>query len=115
MEQSRDWLRAIEHYEHALKSWPDNEQLQYGLRRSKVHFAIERRYADNSFERTLLGKSRSECLDVLDDVLSQVRTYYVSPISTTSFVAHGTESLYLALVNPTFVAGNLRNSDRDGI
>jgi carboxyl-terminal processing protease len=115
MEQSRDWLKAIEHYEQALKAWPENEQLQYGLRRSKVHFAIDRRYSDNSFEQRLLHKSRSECLEVFDDVLSQVRGNYVTPISSTTFVAHGTESLSLALVNPKFVARNLRNAGPERI
>ena len=37
--------KYIEHYETALKRWPESKDLQYGLRRSKIHFAIERRYA----------------------------------------------------------------------
>lgn len=115
MEQTREWLKAIEYYEHALKDYPENEQLQYGLRRSKVHFAIDRRYSDNSFDLTLLHKSRGECLDVFEDVMSQVRTYYVAPITTTSFVAHGTESLYLALVNPKFIAHNLHDAEPERI
>src|SRR4051812_17302719 len=72
IEQSRQWLKAIEHYESALKQWPDNESLQYGLRRSKIHFAVERRYADNSFDVALLHKSRREALLLFDDVLDQV-------------------------------------------
>ncbi|MEX2286583.1 MAG: S41 family peptidase [Planctomycetaceae bacterium] len=115
IEQSRQWLKAIEHYEEALKQWPDNEQLQYGLRRSKIHFAVERRYADSSFEEALLHKSRRDALLLFDDVLDQVRAYYVVPISSTSFVAHGTESLYLALANPKFVERNLHGVDSERV
>ena len=39
-----------------------------------------------------------------DDVLLQVKTYYVDQVSSTSFVAHGTESFYLALANEKFFA-----------
>ena len=107
-EQSRQWAKAIEHYEDALEQWPDNEQLVYGLRRSKIHFAVERRYSDGSFEQALLKKSRGDALALFDDVLEQIRAYYVTPVGATAFVAHGTESLYLALANPKFIERNLR-------
>ena len=106
-EQSRQWLEAIEFYEDALKAHPEVKQLQLGLRRSKVHFAIERRYADGSFENRLLAATQYELLDMFDMVLQRVRENYVDSISSTSFVAHGTESLYLALANPKFIDRNL--------
>jgi carboxyl-terminal processing protease len=114
-ERSRQWLEAIEIYESSLKQWPDSKDLQYGLRRSKAHFSIERRYADGSFDRQLLSKSKPEALSTFDDLLQQVRSNYVDSVSATSFVAHGTESLYLALANDRFLARNLPNADRDRI
>lgn len=115
MERTRQWLQAIEHYEDALKQWPGDKQLQYGLRRSKIHFSIERRYTDRSFESALLSKSRYEALDLFDDVLDQISVYYVEPVSATSFVAHGTESLYLALANDKFVERNISSADGESI
>ncbi|VAX39096.1 Carboxyl-terminal protease [hydrothermal vent metagenome] len=106
-ERSRRWIDAINHYEKSLKTWSQSKPLQYGLRRSKIHFGIERRYADESFENQLLSKSRYSSLVLFDEILSRVRRSYVQQISSTSFVAHGTESLYLALSNPKFLKKNL--------
>ncbi len=53
-ERSHHWIDAIETYEKALKRWPDNGDLKYGLRRAKIHFGIERRYNDLSFDNRLL-------------------------------------------------------------
>lgn len=113
MEQDRRWLDAIEHYESALESHPEVESLQLGLRRSKIHFEIARRYTDGSFENQLLRLSQYEALRLFDEVLQRVRTDYVDRISSTSFVAHGTESLYLALANPAFVKANVPEASQD--
>ena len=115
LERSGRWIEAIEHYEEALKAWPDNEQLRYGLRRSKIHFGIHRRYSDRSFETSLLPMSRAAALDRFDEVLYQVKTHYVETVSSTSFVAHGTESLYLALANDKFSATHLRRADPERV
>ncbi len=88
------WLDAIDGYEHALKHFPDNAEIKYGLRRSKIQFAIERRYEDGSFESRLLQLPRESAFALFDKVLENVRMYYVDEVSATSFVAHGTESLY---------------------
>ena len=111
LERSGQWVPAIEHYEKALESFPNNEKLKYGLRRARIHFGIHRRYADSSFERTLLAQSPSEAFATFDEIYTEVRTSYHSPISITSFTAHGTESIYLALANEKFLARHLPNAD----
>lgn len=115
MEQSWRWLEAIDHYESALKQWPDDENLKLGLRRSRIHFSIERRYVDNSFENTLLNMGQYEAMRILADVMARVRVSYVDRVSVTSFIAHGTESLYLALANPKFVEKHLATADQSNI
>ena len=107
LEHSRQWLNAIDHYESVVKQWPGSSELKYGLRRAKFQFAVERRYSDKSFDVSLLAKSRSQALDLFDDVLKQVKTGYVNDISSTSFVAHGTESFWLALNNEKFIRRHL--------
>jgi carboxyl-terminal processing protease len=106
LERSRQWHQAIEHYESALKNWPDNNELRYGLRRSRIHLGIERRYTDTSFVGSLSGVSRPAGMKLFDEVLRKVMDEYVSPVSSTSFVAHGTESFYLALANEDFLQRN---------
>lgn len=115
LERSRRWLDAIEHYEAALKHFGNDEQLKYGLRRSKGHFAIERRYADVSFEQQLLRLPRHELFYIFDEVYEHVRAHYVEQVSPTSFVAHGTESLYMALGNEKFLNRHLANTSREQV
>ncbi|RMG33264.1 MAG: S41 family peptidase [Planctomycetota bacterium] len=114
-ERERQWLKALEIYEQSLKRWPEHADLQYGLRRAKTHFAIQQRYTDRSFRRELLTLPKSEALDLLDVVLERVQRNYVKPVSVGSFVAHGTESLYLALTNDHFLRYLPATATRDRI
>ena len=107
MERSGQWLEAVRHYERALDRWPNNEELQYGRRRARVHFRVERRYSDNSFRSSLLEFSQDNALDLYDETAGRIRNSFVDPLSQLSIVAHGTESLYIALANPKFVEANL--------
>ena len=111
LEQARQWHDAIDFYEEVLESWPDDENLSYGLRRSKFQFSIERRYADDSFQTNLLTLPRAEAMDVLEAVLNKIEANFVEPISAQSVVAHGTESLWLALANDKFRGRHLSGVD----
>jgi carboxyl-terminal processing protease len=111
LEHKRYWRDAIDLYEDALQAWPENENLTYGLRRAKFQFGIERRYADDSFRSGLLRLSGPEALDALDNVLTQIQVYFVEAISTQSIIAHGTESLWLALANEKFLEQNAFGAD----
>jgi carboxyl-terminal processing protease len=115
LERAGQWYEAIEHYEKALKQQADNKNLQYGLRRSKIQFSIERRYSDASFEASMLRMSRNEALSLFDEVLQQIRLNYVDRLNATSIVAHGSESLYVALSNKKFVQQNLPNVPKNRI
>ena len=115
LERQRNWRDAIGFYEGALESWPENEHLTYGLRRAKFQFSIDRRYADESFRRRLQENSRQTALDTLDTVLTQIQMYFVEPISTQSIIAHGTESLWLALANDRFLEQNAFGADGEQV
>jgi carboxyl-terminal processing protease len=110
----RRWAESIDLYEKSVKKWPDNDSLKQGLRQSKIHFSIERRYSDRSFLE-MLPLSRQESMVYLDDVLEKVRRYYVDPVTATAFVAHGTESLYFALANEKFLKKSLPSASPDRI
>ena len=105
-EQTRQWVDAIRLYEAATDIYPKDEGLTYALRRTRVHFGIDRRYSDRSFEEQMLLQSRSEALDLLEDVMTRVQLEYVDDIAATKFVAHGTESFYMALGNERFLNAN---------
>lgn len=114
-EKSHRWIDAIELYEAALKKWENDESLTYALRRTRIHFGVERRYTDRSFEEKMLLKGRSETLDLFEDILSRIQFDYVEPITVTKFVAHGTESLYMALGNERFLARNLPTVNQSAV
>ena len=114
-ELSKKWIDAIDHYEKAAKRFPDNKDLELGLRRSKIQFSIERRYSDNTFHKTLLPLPRQDAQSLFNEVLSLVQTLYVENVSYTSFVAHGTESFYLALANSRFQQANVSAANRGKI
>lgn len=117
-ERSRRWIDAIEHYEGTLKKWPNDRELAYGLRRSKIHFGIERRYSDSSFRKNMLTLPRGDALSLFDDVINKIKSHFVDPLSSTSFVAHGTESLYIALANEKFLEHHLpgrRSTSKESI
>jgi carboxyl-terminal processing protease len=113
LEEQRSWKEAVDYYKRALKQFPDQDALNRGLRRSQFQFSIARRYSDDTFVRTLKPMTRDTALALYDDVLMNVQSYYVDPINTTSLVAHGTESLWLALGNERFLEENLFGAPQD--
>lgn len=115
LERSKKWLDAIEHYKTLQRKFPDNEQINYGLRRSKIHFAIDRRYSDKSFYENMVTMSETDCFGLYEEILSYVHNSYIDKVNTTYFVAHGTESLYLALNNEKFLAYNLPKANPNDV
>jgi len=113
LEQSRKWGDAIMHYEKSCRQWPECGELEYGMRRSKVHLSVDRRYSDRSFERNLLVRSRAEAMSLFEDIYRRTQSQYVEPVSLTSFVAHGTESLYQALDEPRFLTRHVPEDRRE--
>lgn len=115
LETTQQWADAIEFYEAALKKWEKDESLTYALRRTRIHYGIDRRYSDQSFEQSLLTRGRAEALDLFEDILSRVQIEYVEAVSLTRVVAHGTESLYMALGNERFRQRHLRSVDPEAV
>lgn len=115
LENNRQWVEAITLYEASLEQWQNDEGLKYALRRTRIHFGVDRRYSDRSFENQLLTKGRAEVLDLYEDILSRVQYEYVENISATRFVAHGTESLYMALKNEKFLGRNVKPGNDEAV
>ncbi|TWT47124.1 putative CtpA-like serine protease [Thalassoglobus neptunius] len=107
LESEKDWSGAIKVYESALEQFSNDETLKLRLRYAKLNFSIERRYLDDSFQTTLKPMSQEAALSLYDDVLTNVQSYFVSSISVSTLVSHGTESLWLALGHQRFIDENL--------
>ena len=107
LEVKRRWSDALAHYQTASEQWPDIQEIKYGLRRSRIQCGILNRYADRSFRRQLLTIPERNALAMFDDLTARVQASFVEHVSLTSFVAHGTESLYLSLANQKFLDRHL--------
>ncbi|MEO2025039.1 MAG: S41 family peptidase [Fuerstiella sp.] len=112
LENLNQRVEAIRLYEAALKKFPEDGNLKYALRRTRVHFSVDRRYSDRSFQEKLLRQGRAEALDLMEDVLTRVQLEYVTKISATKLIAHGTESLYMALGNDRFLDAHVKSAFR---
>lgn len=113
LEIGRQWTDALSHYRSAVEKWPDTSELKHGLRRARIQCGIQHRYADRSFRQQLLGLPQRDAIGIFDDLLTRVRSSFVEPVTMTSFVAHGTESLYLSLANQRFLEQHLPTSKRN--
>lgn len=115
LEQERNWREAIRTYSSALKKWKGNEGLELGLRRSRFHYSIDRRYLDESFKTSLKPMAREAALSLFDDVITNIQGYFVDRVDVGTIVAHGTESLWLALGNEKFISENLFGASEEKI
>ncbi|MBT5021132.1 S41 family peptidase [Planctomicrobium sp.] len=115
LEQQRNWREAIRTYTSALKKWKGDEGLKLGLRRARFQYSIDRRYLDESFKVSLKPMSREAALSLFDDVLTNIQGYFVDRVDVGTIVAHGTESLWLALGNEKFVEENLFGASEEKI
>ncbi len=107
LELGRKWVDALTHYESSLKRWPETKALEHGLRRTRIQCTILRRYSDRSYQQSLLSLSHTDAMALFDQAIARIRSAFVENVSLTSFVAHGTESLYLSLANQRFLDRNL--------
>ena len=62
LERERRWGEALNHYEDALRDYPNRMELQQRRDRSRVHYDLARRYADRSFVESLSSLSLEEAL-----------------------------------------------------
>ena len=115
LETNRQWVDAIRLYEAALEKYPKDADLTYALRRTRIQFSIDRRYSDRSFTEKMIQQGRSEALDLLEDVMTRVELEYVDRVAATKFIAHGSESLYMALGNERFLKANSAEGQEAGI
>lgn len=103
LERERRWGEALSHYENALRSFPDRNELRQRVAVARTHLEIARRYADRSFLTSLSRLSEQQALDLYSEVLLKVETYHVSEPAWGRLVARGIMGLEIATAEPAFV------------
>jgi carboxyl-terminal processing protease len=107
LEQQRRWQEAIQHYEKSLKLLPLNKQITERMQISRVHLDVSRRYADRSFIESVERSTPAQSIEVYQDVVSKLETYYVDSIDYYKLALYGTAFLEVALTERDFIQKHL--------
>jgi len=110
LEQQRRWQEAIQHYEKSLKLLPLNKQITERMQISRVHLDVTRRYADRSFIESVERSTPAQSIEVYQDVVSKLETYYVDSIDYYKLALYGTAFLEVALTERDFIQKHLPNT-----
>jgi carboxyl-terminal processing protease len=114
-ENNRRWAEALTLYEEASRRYPKTLEIEQRLELSRIHYDLSRRYADNSFRRTLLTLSEQEALELYNQVLSRVYAHSVSNPDWAGLIRRGTIDLQIALADKQFSEYHLRGRDDNAI
>jgi carboxyl-terminal processing protease len=107
LEQQRRWQEAIQHYEKSLKHLPLHKQLTERMQISRVHLDVTRRYADRSFIESVERSTQAQSLEVYQDVVGKLETYYVDAVDYYKLALYGTAFLEVALTERDFIQKHL--------
>ena len=107
LEHQRRWQEAIQHYEKSLKLLPLNKQITERMQISRVHLDVTRRYADRSFIESVERSTPAQSIEVYQDVVSKLETYYVDSIDYYKLALYGTAFLEVALTEREFIQKHL--------
>jgi carboxyl-terminal processing protease len=106
LESLRRWAEALSHYEAALRDYPGNETLARREDLAKLHFSLDRRYADASFLESLRSLTPQQTVGLYLELLRKIHTHYVTTPPWQRLAARGVTALDLALLEPPFCSAN---------
>ena len=115
LEQQRRWGEALAHYEDAVRQHPKEASLQQRFDTTRLHYDLERRYADRSFCDMVTRMSPERALGLYSQVLLKIESHYVDVPRWKDLVDHGARNFVMALGEPRFVERNLPRADRPSI
>lgn len=115
LEKQRLWIDAIQHYETATRSLPENAELRRRLLISRLHYDVVRRSSDTAIRQLIEDVSEDEALDLYGEVLARLEMSYVEPLRISEIVRGGTAYLEVALTEPGFVKQHLSGVDAERI
>lgn len=106
-ERQGEWIKAIQHYESAIREHGGESRLRRRLQISRLHHDVLRRINDSAIEQLINTSSPSQALDLYSEILARLETSYVDNIQLTDVVRGGTAYLEVALMEPNFVNAHI--------
>lgn len=106
LESQSRWADALTHYEEALRENPDDRTLQQRFDESRLHYGIDRRYADASYLRSIHELNAVAAQQLYSDLLLKIDTHYVTAPQWHDLTKRGVMSLEFALGDEDFCQHN---------
>ena len=115
LENEAKWADAIQHYETASRQHPKSKSLYQRLIICRLHYDVNRRFADSSYQDSLNKLNLSQSLDLYSEVLANLETHYVEKVEWSRILLHGTAALEVALTEDAFVSTTLAGTNAAAI
>lgn len=106
LESLQRWSDAVAHYEEALRDFPEDQTLKQREDLAKLHFSLQRRYADRSYLESVQSLSASQAAGLYQELLRKVNTHYVSAPPWARLAQRGVAALDVALGDEQFGSAN---------
>ncbi len=114
-ETQEQWGEALSLYQQAVREYPKNRSLQTRRSIARIHYDVQRRYADRSFIKTIDTTDAHKSAGVYREILLKVHSYYVDEPRWSEIASFGLTSLEVALMSPEFRKVNLPNVSTEKI
>jgi carboxyl-terminal processing protease len=115
LERKKNWAGAIDAYQTAHERWPSRKDFKDRQRLCEIHYRLVRRYQDQSFRNVLLRLPRDRALELYDEVLERISSYYVDAVPLEPLVRWGFDNLEVALRDPTFLKPNAGEPNAEAV
>ncbi len=115
LEAEKQWGEALSLYQQAVRKHPENRSLRNRRSVARIHYDVQRRYADSSFIKTIETTDVDKAAGVYSEILLKVQSYYVDQPKWAEIASFGLTSLEVALMSPEFQAINLPNASTEQI
>jgi carboxyl-terminal processing protease len=106
LESLRRWGEALAHYEEALRQYPENEALAQREDLAKLHFSLDRRYADRSHLASVKSLTPEQASGLYLELLRKINAHYVTAPPWQRLAVRGVTAVNVALGDEKFLAAN---------
>ncbi|MEM9185943.1 MAG: S41 family peptidase [Planctomycetota bacterium] len=97
LEAQQRWADALTVYEEAVRQFPSESRLQRRFEVARLHFGIERRYADGSFLESVRSLENDAATRLYGELLRKIESHYVVTPPWDKIASRGAASVQLAI------------------
>ena len=97
LEQQEKWGEALSHYEKAIRRFPNEQTLLGHQDLARIHYDLDRRYDDRSYQAMMDSLSMQQAVELYEEVLLKVDSYFVNKMNWQLLVSRGARCLEVAI------------------